>query len=148
MSSAPSNTTDQSKSLSAFDKIDCAIKLIKEAVKEFPNLNSLQMESLLRTLSAGLLILSEKDSQLKLPDLMMKYGWSVGQRFFVRVSVFSVSECSFSVKSGQDIPEGVVIFGNKRNLSLEIGESIAIDLEIRRHKNQRVFWHIRAIDRE
>ena len=148
MSSAPTDITDQSKSLSAFDKISCAIKLIEEAVKQCPSLDGLQMGSLLRTLSAGLLILSEKDSQLKLPDLMMKYGWSVGQRFFVRVSVFSVSECSFSVKPDQDIPEGVVIFGNKRYLPLEIGESIAIDLEIRRHKNQRVFWHIRAIDRE
>lgn len=147
MSSAPPDT-DRSKSLSAFDKINCAIKLIEEAVKQCPSLEGLQMGPLLRALSAGLQILSEKDSQLKLPDLMIKHGWSVGQRFFVRVSVFSVSECSFSVKPDQDIPEGVVIFGNKRNLSLEIGESIAIDLEIRRRKTQRVFWHIRAIDRE
>ena len=79
---------------------------------------------------------------------MVKHGWSVGQRFFVRVSVLSVSECLFSVKPNQDIPEGVVIYGNKRNLLLEIGENIAVDLEIRRHKTQRVFWYIRAIDRE
>ncbi len=148
MSLAPVDITDRSKSLSAFDKINCAIKLIEEAVKECPNLDGLQMGPLLRTLSAGLQILSEKDSQLKLPDLMVKHGWSVGQRFFVRVSVLSVSECLFSVKQNQDIPEGVVIYGNKRNLLLEIGENIAVDLEIRRHKTQRVFWHIRAIDRE
>ena len=148
MSSAPPDITDRSKSLSAFDKINCAIKLIEEALKQCPNLDSLQMGPLLRTLSAGLQILSEKDSKLQLPDLMVKHGWSAGQRFFVRVSVFSVSECSFSVKPDQDIPEGVVIFGNKHNLSLEIGESIEINLEIRRRKNRTVYWHIRAIDRE
>ena len=178
MSSAPPDITDQSESLSAFDKINCAIKLINEAVKEFPKdilyldqyleIRSLlklklpeecpkdilyldgylELRSLLITLSAGLQALSQKDSQLKLPDLIIKYSWFVGQRFYVRASVLSVSECSFSVKPDQDIPEGVVIFGTKRNLSLEIGESIAIDLDILRRKNRTVYWHIRAINRE
>ena len=153
MSSAPPDITDQSKSLSAFDKINFAIKLINEAVKECPKdilyLDGyLEIRSLLITLSAGLNILSQKDSQLKLPDLIIKHSWFVGQRFYVRASVLSVSECSFSVKPDQDIPEGVVIFGTKRNLSLEIGESIAIDLDILRRKNRTVYWHIRAINRE
>ena len=178
MSSAPPDITDRSKSLSAFDKINCAIKLMNEAVKEYPKdilyldryceIRSLlklklpeecnkdilyldrylEIRSLLITLSAWLQILSQNSSQLKLPDLIIKHGWFVGQRFYVRVSVLSVSELSFSVKPDQDIPEGVVIFGNKRNMSLEIGESIAIDVDTRRRENRTVYWRIRAIDRE
>jgi len=144
----PHNLLDRANALATFEKIERAIELIEEAIKERPILKDLQMEPLLRSLAVGLRILSSKDSELDLQGLMLKHEWRVGQRFFVRVEVRSASECSFVVLPGQDIPEGIVVaLGNRRHLDVQDGEHVALNLEI--HKSaKRVGWRIRAIDRE
>ena len=40
----PKNLAEQREALAAFDKLDCAIRLIEEAIKEQPILKELQME--------------------------------------------------------------------------------------------------------
>ena len=143
----PPNLADRANALAVFEKIEKAIRLIDEAIKERPSLKVLQVEPLLRSLADGLRILSTKNSELDLQGLMLKQGWRVGQRFYVRVVARVGSECSFVVLPAQDIPEGVVIIVKTRKLQLADGEPVALDLEIKRGA-KRTSWHIRAIDRE
>ena len=133
--------------LSAFEKLHRAIELIETAIKERPSLKALQLEPLIRTLAEGLHVLSAKDSELDLRALMLKHQWRVGQRFYVRVTVRNVSDCSFVVLPAQDIPEGVVILGNIRLRDVTPGAPVALDLEITRGV-RRVAWRIRALDHE
>lgn len=141
------NQSDRASSLEAFDKIELAMQLIDQAIKQRPILKDLQIEPLLRSLAEGMRILTAKDSELDLRALMLKHSWTVGQRFYVRVKVRDPSDCSFVLKPGQDIPEGVVIIGSMRHPPIAAGESVALDLEIVRSVG-RVTWRIRAIDRE
>jgi hypothetical protein len=82
----PPNLADRANALAVFEKIEKAIRLIDEAIKERPSLKVLQVEPLLRSLADGLRILSTKNSELDLQGLMLKHGWRVGQRFYVESS--------------------------------------------------------------
>lgn len=142
------NFDDRASSLSTFEKIERAMRLVEEAVKERPSLKQLQIESLMRSFAEGLRILSAKNSELDLQALMVKYGWHVGQRFYVRVRSRMSPDLSFSVLPSQDIPDGVVIVAKiRRNMEVRDGELVALDLEIKRGV-RKVAWHIRALDRE
>lgn len=79
------NLDDRTKSLATFEKLERALRLVEEAVKEHPSLKDLQLEPLMLSLADGLRIFSAKNSELNLQDLILKYDWWVGQRFYVRV---------------------------------------------------------------
>ena len=143
----PPNVADRVGALAAFEKIEKAIQLIEEAVKERPSLKALQVDPLLRSLADGLRILSAKSSDLDLQDLMLKHAWRVGQRFYVRAVARSGPGCSFVVLPAQDIPEGVVISLKSCRFPFAYGETVALDLEIRRGV-KKVTWNIRALDHE
>ena len=142
------NFDDRVNSLATFEKVDRAMRLVEEAVKERPFLKELQIEPLMRSLAEGLRILSAKNSELNLQGLMLKYGWCVGQRFYVRTISRTKPELTFSVLPAQDIPEGVVIVAKaRRGMQVSDGELIALDLEIKRGV-RKPMWHIRALDHE
>lgn len=138
---------DQRIALSAFAKLDEAFRLIGEALAERPSLKVLELDPMLRSLAKGLQILALKDSELDLPTLVLKHEWFVGQRLYVRAKLRDDSECAFTVLASQDIPEGVVIFGQKRNMNVIPGETVGLDLELTRRRS-KLAWHIRAIDRD
>lgn len=142
------NFDDRANLLATFEKLEEAMRLVEAAVKERPSLKELQIEPLMRSLADGLRILSAQNFELDLQGLMLKYGWRVGQRFYVRVNCRTKPELSFSVLPAQDIAEGVVIVARiRRGMQVSDGESIALDLEIKRDL-RKPKWHIRAMDRE
>ena len=139
---------DRANALLAFAKLEEAMRLIEEALKQRPSLDVLQLEPMLRSLAQGLRILAAKDSELELSELIVKHGWKVGQRFFVRAIFKATDTGHFVVSADQDLPEGVVIVGASRHVSQFCdGSRVALDLEIKR-KHARIEWHIRAIDQE
>jgi hypothetical protein len=144
----PATPDDRTVSLAAFAKLEQAIALTEEAIKECPRLKVFQLDPLLRTLAQALRFLSAKDSELDLPALMVKHEWRVGQRFYVRVISQFSPEPTFVVLPQQDIPEGVRIVAKiPKRMPVEAGERVALDLEITRGP-ARVSWRIRALDRE
>lgn len=136
---------EQGRNLDAFDKLETALSLIREAIELCPRLEALQLNPLSRELAAALQILSLRDSELDLAGLMMKHDWSVGQHFYVRCEILEGSQSDFVVLPDQDLPEGIVIATQKRGFDLPPGKSVCIDLLIKR-KGANVVWHIRAID--
>ena len=143
----PHNLTDRANALDAFDKLERALHLIEAAITERPSLNALQMEPLLRSLAEGLRILSLDDSELDLSSLMLKHGWHVGQQFYPRAVVQSPSGSLFTVLPGHDLPEGVIVEGNRHHPELRESEHVALLLKIERRARRRAVWKIAAIDR-
>lgn len=141
------NDVAREQALSSFQKLDCAIQLIEEALAEQPSLKTLQLEPMLRSLSLGLRILSAKDFELDLKGLTMKHGWRVGQHFYVRCSVQTTLPVTFRVLPGEDLPEGILIPASRRTLTLSAGERVGLKLELRR-RHRQIAWHIRAIDHD
>lgn len=131
--------------LDAFDKLETAYRLIREALAERPSLQVVELDPLLNALTEGMQILALKDSELDLPMLMMKHEWSIGQRFYVRARVGDDSHTAFVVLPAQDIPEGVVICAQSPRLGLCKGQVVGLNLDLRR-KHLKAAWHIRAID--
>ena len=145
----PTLASRQAKDLETFAKLENAFRLIEEAIKEQPKLKILQFDPMLRALADGLKLLGMKDCDLSLSDLMIKYEWFSGQRFFVRALTRTSPEVSFVVASNQDFPEGVVIdsFTGGRFNNLKDGDLVALHIEIKRAGIKRK-WHIRSLDRE
>lgn len=143
--SSKSSADERSSALNAFDKIDTAVRLIRDAIAEHPRLDSLQLEPLLRELSQGMQILALDDSELDLQGLMLKHQWKVGQRFYVRAKVQDGSHSKFLVLAAQDIPENIVITGHVRRWNWGQWQVVGLHLVIKR-KDSMPAWHIRAID--
>lgn len=142
---APDPLLNRQGALNAFEKLEAACRLIQEAVAERPSLQVLDLGPLLRTVADGMRILALKDSELDLPGLILKHEWCVGQRFYVRAKVEDPSGPTFLVLAGQDIPEGVLISARRTVPNLLPGQTVGLDLEIRRRSSKRA-WHIRAVD--
>lgn len=136
---------ERSGAIDAFEKIETAVRLIRDAIADYPRLEALQLDPLLRELSQGMQILALDDSELDLRGLMLKHEWKVGQRFYVRAKVQDGSHSRFLVLAAQDVPENIVITGHVRRPELRRWQIVGLDLEIRR-KDSNPAWHIRAID--
>src|SRR5207248_2817705 len=134
------------KDLATFEKLENAFRLIEEALREQPSLKILQFDPMLRALADGLKVLSMKDSELDVADLMLKHEWFIGQRFYIRARVQDSSAPIFVVLPAQDIPEGVMISGHLQKAQLITGQVVGLVLEIRR-KYHTPAWHIQKIDR-
>src|SRR3569833_1199027 len=146
--SASPNLDDRMKSLAAFEKLERAMQLVDEVIKEYPKLKDLQVGPLLRSFADGLKIFSAENSELGLQELMVRHDWWVGQRFYVRTISRANPEQSFIVLPKQDIPEGVVIIAKlRKGIQARDGQAVAIDLEIIR-TDRKPKWWIRAIDHE
>jgi hypothetical protein len=138
---------DRQTALRAFSKLEEAIRLIEETLAERSSLKVLQLDQMLRALAKGMQLLALKDSELDLPTLVLKHEWYVGQRLYVRGRRLADSACAFTVLDSQEIPEGVVIFGQMRLTNVMPGGIVGLDLELR-PKRSKLAWHIRAIDRD
>lgn len=140
-----SSAVERSRAIDAFYKIETAVRLIGDAIADYPRLEALQLDPLLRELSQGMQILALDDSELDLQGLMLKHEWKVGQRFYARAKVQDGSHSKFLVLAAQEIPENIVITGHVRRLELGQWQVVGLHLEIRR-KDSKPAWHIRAID--